>query len=103
MKHIQFVCSDELETLEQYAASLVSGMISLCSLEGFHVAACRKGLLQEDEIETATTICWEIRRLVALYKTQIEHILERVQLEEQDILQALHKLMPDVKKKRLRK
>ena len=74
MKDIQFVNAEELQTLEQYGASLLSSLISLKTLESFHIAAFNKGLLDEDEAETGKTICWEIQRLVALYKTQIENV-----------------------------
>jgi hypothetical protein len=103
MKEIKFVNADELSSLEEYGASLLSSMISLRTLEGFHVAAFNKGLLDEDEQETGKTICWEIQRLMSLYKTQIENVLDRTDLKEEDILQSLKAMMPDVKIPRKRK
>ncbi len=96
MKEVSFVNADELETLEQYGASLLSAMISLRTLESFHIAAFNKGLLDEDESETGKTICWEIHRLVALYKTQIEHVLDRTELKEEEILLSLKSMMPNI-------
>lgn len=97
MKDIQFVDSKDVKTLEQYAASLLSGMISLKTLESFHLVAFKKGLLDEDEQETGKTICWEIQRLLSLYQNQINHVLDRTNLDEKDIIKNLKKMMPDVK------
>jgi len=72
-------------------------------LERFHIEAHEKGLLDEDEEECSKTICWEIRRLIALYRQQVENISERSQLDESQVLENLKALMPDIKKKRGRK
>lgn len=103
MKDVKFVNAQDLTTLEEYGAALLSSMISLRTLESFHIAAFQKGLLQEDEAETSKTICWELRRLMSLYKTQTENILQRTELSEEDILQNLKALMPNVKIPRKRK
>lgn len=97
MKEVQFVNAEKLETLEQYGASLLSSIISLKTLQGFHIAAFNKGILDEDEAETGKTICWEINRLLALYRTQVENILERTELSEEQVLESLRKLMPKMK------
>ncbi len=99
-KDIRFVSPDKLTTLEEYAVALLSGLISLKTLEGFNIAAFNKGLLDEDESETCKTICWEIKRLLALYHTQINNVLDRTELTERDILDSLKSIMPDVKKSR---
>ena len=103
MKHIRFVNAEELESIEEYGASLVSGMITLKTLESFHIAAFNKGILKEDEAETGKTLCWEIRRLLLLYKTQMENVLERTEIDEETILTNLRSLMPDVKTPRKKK
>lgn len=106
MNEIKFVSATEVSTLEEYAASLLSGMISLRTLESFHHTALKKGILNVDETETLTTICWEIQRLLSLYAKQMENVLERTELNEEEILQSLKSLMPDVKiprKKRQKK
>jgi hypothetical protein len=103
VKEIQFVSAEEMQTLEHYGASLLSSMISLKTLESFHIAAFNKGLLDADEAETGKTICWEIQRLIMLYKTQIENVLDRTELKENEIIEALRKMMPNVKIPRKRK
>ncbi len=103
MRDIQFVSAEELTTLEDYGASLLSSLISLKTLESFHIAAFNKGLLDDDEAETGKTICWELQRLIALYKTQIENILDRTDLKEEEILQSLKSMMPNVRIPRKRK
>ncbi len=103
MKDVSFVNAEELSTLEEYGAALLSSIISLKTLESFHLAAFNKGILDEDESETGKTICWEILRLIALYKTQIENVLDRTELDEDQILLSLKKMMPEVKIPRKRK
>ncbi len=100
---INLVQADKLQTLEEYGASLLSSMISLQTLAAFQHAAFKKGLLDEDESETAKTMLWEIERLVSLYKTQVNHVLDRTELKEEDILESLRKMVPDIKIPRKRK
>jgi len=103
MKEVKFVNAEDLSTLEEYGAALLSSMISLRTLESFHIAAFNKGLLDDDEAETGKTICWEIHRLMALYKTQIENILDRTELSEEEVLKSLKSMIPDVKIPKKRK
>jgi hypothetical protein len=103
MKDIQFVNAEDLESLEQYGAALISSVISLKTLESFHIAAFNKGLLDDDEAETGKTICWEIQRLLSLYKTQIENILDRTELNEEQVLKGLKSMMPNIKIPKKRK
>jgi hypothetical protein len=103
---INLVEADKLKTLEEYGASLLSSMISLKTLAAFQHVAFNKGLLDDDESETAKTILWEIERLLSLYKSQVNHVLDRTELKEEDILNNLRKMVPDVKiprKKRVNK
>lgn len=95
---IELVSANKLKTLEEYGASLLSGIISLKTLEAFHIHAFKKGLLDEDEQETGKTICWELQRLITLYRTQIDHILDRTELNEQAVIDGLAKMMKTTKK-----
>lgn len=97
MKNIQFVSAHEMKTLEHYGAALLSGMISLKTLEAFHVQAFSIGILDEDESEAGKTICWEIQRLLALYKNQIENVLDRTEIKEEEIMESLKSMMPEMK------
>lgn len=97
MKVFNFVKAEDMSSLEEYGASLISCMLSLKTLELYHLSALKKGLLDEDERETAKTICWEISRLMGLYKTQIEHVVERTDLSEEEVLQSLRNMVPDIK------
>lgn len=103
MKEIQFVNAQDLQTIEEYAACLLSGMISLKTLEAYHINAFKKGILDEDEQENMKTICWELQRLLNLYQTQINHVLDRTNLSEKDILENLKKIMPKINVPRKRK
>lgn len=103
MKDMKFVNASEMETLEQYLASLLSSMISLKTLQQFHVIAEAKGLLEESEDVTGKTICVHIEQLLRLYRNQVDNILERTQIDEQTILDGLRAIMPEVKIPRKRK
>ncbi len=103
MENINFVTASKMQTIEDYGAALITGMISLKTLESFHFEAHKKGLLDEDEEETSKTICWEIQRLLALYQEQMKHVLDRSQVKQEDILAALKTLAPDIKLPRKRK
>lgn len=103
MKDIKFVNAEDLSTLEEYGTALLSSLISLKTLQAFHIAAFNKGLLDQDEAETGKTILWEIDRLIALYKTQIENILDRTELNQDDIIAGLKSMMPNVKIPRKKK
>lgn len=97
MNDIQFVNPTQMKTLEQYGAALLSGMISLKTLEAFHIQAFSIGLLDQDEEEAGKTICWEIQRLIALYKTQMQNVLERTAISETEVIDSLKLMMPNVK------
>lgn len=103
MQNLNFVSADNLETLEQYAGALLSGICSLKTLESFHLSAYKKGILTEDENENSKSICWEIHRLLNLYQTQMQLILERTEIKEEDIIAAFKTQMPNVKLPRKRK
>jgi hypothetical protein len=100
MKESTFVNPEQIETLEHYGASLVTSMISLRTLEAFHIATYKKGIMDEDMAETSKTICWELRRLMKLYKTQLEQVQEKAPLDETSVLESLKQLItmkdPDV-------
>jgi hypothetical protein len=102
IENVRFVSADKLKTIEDYAASLLSGMISLKTLAGFHLHAESKGLLESDEIETSKTMIWEIRRLLNIYKTQLDSVLERTELTSEAIMKSLEAIVPKAKKTRTR-
>ena len=96
------VSPENLETLEHYCTALLFSMLSLQTLEKFHTVAFQKGLLEEDEAELMTTICWEIRRLMALYTKQFEQVSERCNVNEEDIIKGLTSLVAGEKKRKRR-
>lgn len=93
MSDFQFVTAKNMKNLEQYGAACIIGMGSIRTFESFHVEAVKQGLLDADEEETAKTILWELQRLIMLYKTQIEHICDRTELNEKKVIQEVHALM----------
>lgn len=75
---VQFVDASMLDSLDQYAVSLVTAVMTLKTLESYQKEAIKKGLLEEDEFETASTIVWELHRLASLYQTQADNVFERL-------------------------
>lgn len=103
MNEFQFVDTNKVETLEQYAASLITSMVSLKTLNEYHLTAYRKGLLVEDEVKLIETIHYYIDTLLRLYRSQVENILDRTGQKEEDILQEFKNVMPNVKIPKKRK
>ena len=89
--------ADRIENIETYGASLLAAMASLRTLESFHLMAYKKGILDEDEKECAESISWEIRRILVLYKKQVEHLLERTEINQAGLVLELRKMMPEIK------
>ena len=73
---VTFVDAKKLKSLEDYAVSLVSGMLSIKTLEEFHTRAIEIGILSEDLNCRGNTIIWDMRRMLKLYQDQLESVLE---------------------------
>lgn len=73
---VTYVDTTRLKTLEEYAIALVSGMLSIKTLEEYHVRAIEIGILTEDLNCRANTIVWDMRRMLKLYQDQLEGVLE---------------------------
>lgn len=65
-----------LKSLEDLSVFLTAGMLSLMTLQNIQVRAIEIGIMKEDQNERANTIVWDIRRLINLYQTQLDSILE---------------------------
>lgn len=65
-----------LKTLEDLALHLTTGIVSLMTLQNIQVRSIEIGILKDDQSERANTIIWDIRRLLGLYKIQLESVLE---------------------------
>ena len=94
-ENVVFVSVDEMSTIEHYAASLIFGVYSIKTLEAFHVKALKLGLLNEDEEESVKTICWEMKRLIALHKTQLDQITEKSGFNQEKAMEYFRKVFPD--------
>jgi len=103
MSQIRLVNARDLETLEDYATSLLTGVASLKTLELYHLIAFNKGILEEDEVKLSESIRHDLERLMNLYKTQMENILDRTNITQQDILNHFRQIMPEIEIPRKRK
>lgn len=73
-----FIDEKNLKTLEDYAVFLTSEMLTLMTLQNIQIRALEIGIMQEDQAERANTIIWDLRRLIKLYKDQVESVLELI-------------------------
>jgi hypothetical protein len=67
-----------METIEQYITMCAMSIISLESLEQYHIRAVELGILKEDQVCLANSLVWDLRRLQKLYKDQAESLLDLV-------------------------
>jgi len=100
---IKVLDGKKLKDLEGYAALLLTSMLSLKSLIRYQTDAFSTGLLKEDEAHVATTICWEMNKLLTIYKTQVDNILERTNINEEELIKSIQALAPDLKMTKSRK
>ncbi len=75
---LTYVDEKKLRTLEDYAVFLGTAMISLTTLQNCEIKAIEIGILPEDMNVRANTIIWDLRRLITLYRMQLEHALDLV-------------------------
>jgi hypothetical protein len=95
-KNYNILTADSINNLDDFVVSLFACTVSLRSMEGYQATAFRKGLLDEDAQEISKTICWEIRRLMALYQQMLLMIQEICPVNEEEVLKALKKCIPDL-------
>ena len=73
---IKYTDAKNIKSLEDYLISLVLGLISLKTLEAYHVRAMELGILKEDQECMANTLIWDFKRLKKLYFDQAASIKE---------------------------
>lgn len=84
----EVVNPDDLKTSVQYCNALVSAVISLQTLERVEIRAYKEGLLDDPECESSKTIIWEIKRLIGLYKAQLDLIVARMpEYDQEEVLE----------------
>ncbi len=74
--HVKLVDASKMKDLEGYVTALVTGLLSLKTLESFHVRAVDIGILKEDLDCRANTLIWDLRRLMKLYTDQAAAVME---------------------------
>ncbi len=71
-----FVDEKSLKSLDDYAVMLTANLITLLTLQNIQVRALEIGILSPALNERANTLIWDIRRLLNLYQTQLNEVLE---------------------------
>ncbi len=97
MDEIKQVKLKEMKTLEDYLTCLITSSASLKTLGAYQALACEKGFLEEDEFKAAEAILANITHLLNIYKSQVDNIRERVNVSEDEIMNRIRKLMPELK------
>ena len=103
MDEIKQVKLKEMKTLDDYLTCLITSSASLKTLGGYQALACEKGFLEEDEFKAADAILANITHLLNIYKSQVDNIRERVDVSEDEIMNRVHQVMPELKIPRKRK
>lgn len=103
MKEIKFVNAEDLNTIEDYTTSLLTGATSLRTLLAYHLRASDKGILKEDEIKLVEIIKVSIANLLTLYQTQLDNMTDRSDLNQDAVIEAFRATLPNVKIPRKRK
>lgn len=74
---LTYVDAKNLKNLEDYAMSLFEGLLSLRTLEMFHIKAIEIGILTTEDLQCrGNTLIWELRRNMKLYMDQLDTVLE---------------------------
>ena len=97
MDEIKQVKLKEMKTLDDYLTCLITSSASLKTLGAYQALACEKGLLEDDEYKAAEAILANITHLLNIYKSQVDNIRERVDVSEDEIMNRVRKVMPDLK------
>lgn len=91
MSDIQFLDPEALQSKEDYMFMLVTSAISLATISRVQLIAIQRGILDDDEIERAQSIGWEIKRLGQLLQSQLEDCERSVPLKITDIMEIMKK------------
>ena len=88
-----YVDEKSLKTLEDYVVFLVSGMLTIKTLQNVQVRAIELGILKEDLGDMANAIAWDLRKLIKLYKDHTEAVLELIpgEFTAESIIEILKK------------
>lgn len=88
-----YVDPKKMKSLEDYAVSLVTGILSLKTMESFHIRAVDLGIMPEDIACRCNTIIWDLRRSMHIYHEQLESVLELIPdtFNTETIIQGLQK------------
>ncbi len=102
---IKLVEAKKMKSLEDYLIALVTGMISIKTLESFHAQAINLGILKEDQECRGNTILWDCKRLQRLYLDQADSVLQLLpdEISLPDIVNKLIENESIASKKLLRK
>lgn len=75
---LEFINANDLKTLEHYLVALGTGLLSLKTLETFHLKALEIGILDEAEMQQVLYTVQSLRIIFQSYKKLMDTITERL-------------------------
>lgn len=91
---MKLVNIESISTLEEYLLHMAMFSISLNGLAKLQQIAHNKGIFNDDEIENARTIQYEIDRLFTVLNDQVHLVSSRTPIEWTDVLRSVKSLLP---------
>lgn len=91
---LNFLNTEKVESLEQYATALVLSMRSLVTLQKWQLSAIKSGVLDDGEEQRLSLIAHDIVRVVRLCEEQLTDVLERTNIKKTDLINQINKLKP---------
>jgi hypothetical protein len=97
MDDIKQVKLKDMKTLDDYLTCLITSSASLKTLGAYQALACEKGILEDDEFKAAEAILANITHLLSIYNSQVNNIRERINVSEDEIMNRVRQVMPELK------
>lgn len=87
----------DIVNLELFLQSLILSIVSIRSMKAYQEQAYKAGLLEGDLTELSKTICWELHRLMGLYKQQTADVMDQMGYDENDLAIAFKNALGEPK------
>lgn len=88
---------ESVQSLEDYLIHLGVLAVSLRSMAELHKLCVKRGIFNDDEIENARTVVYEIQRIFIVINDQIGLVTSRTGQEWEDILKEVVESLPSKK------
>lgn len=93
MTNVEKIWPPELKTAQEYVKQILVMLGSLRCHKHYHLQAQKEGILDDSEAMIAGQILMQIDSMIAIYKQQINNILERVPETEAQLVRSINDLL----------